>query len=198
MTRSANWPQLRLHQLWRGSTRRVDDTLPELVLSLTAALRAGLSLRQALELSARDTAPPLGTEVAKCVDEVRLGSSWAEALDALRERLPGEGLALLAWALVVHGRTGGDLPALCERLHELLSERRRLQAKLLSSTAQARLSASVVLVVPVFLGASLQRMAPDYLAPLFHTPGGWAMLLWAGVMNVLGVALVWRFSTLRW
>lgn len=183
---------------WRRRSHLVDDALPEMVLSLTAALRAGLSLRQALALAARDTPPPLGKEVARCVEEVKLGSSWAEALDGLRSRLPGEGLALLTWALVVHGRTGGDLPALCERLHELLNERRRLRAKLNASTAQGRLSAGVAMVVPVFLGVTLESLAPDYLAPLFHTAGGWALLLWAVVMNVLGVALVLRFSTLRW
>jgi tight adherence protein B len=169
-----------------------------MVLSLTAALRAGLSLRQALELAARDTPPPLGPEVARCVADVALGAGWAEALERLRMRLPGEGLTLLAWALVVHGRTGGDLPSLCERLHELLNERRRLRAKLLAATAQGRLSAAVVMVVPLLLGASLQRLAPDYLTPLFHTTGGWALLLWAVAMNALGVILVWRLSTLRW
>ncbi|MDI6870294.1 MAG: type II secretion system F family protein [Bacillota bacterium] len=169
-----------------------------MILSLTGGLRAGLSLNQALALAAADTPPPLGPEVRRCTEEVRLGLSWAEALDSLRCRLPGEGLTLLVWALAVHRRTGGDLPALCDRLHDLLGERRRLRAKLAAATAQSRLSAGVVAVVPFFLALTLRQLAPDYLAPLLHTPAGWALLTWAGLMDAVGVMLILRLSTLKW
>lgn len=178
--------------------QKAEEQLPEMLLSLTAALRAGLSLRQALEMAAVDTPAPLGVELRRCLDQVRLGASWEEALERLRQRLPAEGLILFGWALSVHWRTGGDLPALCERLVDLLGERRRLRAKLAAATAQGRLSAGVVLLVPFLLAFSLRQLAPGYLAPLLTTPAGWAMLSWAGLMNCLGVVLILRMSTLKW
>ena len=182
----------------RALARKVEEQLPEAILALTAGLRAGLSLPQALAVTAGDTPPPLGKELRRCVEEVEFGLAWPEALENLRRRAPGEGLTLLAWALAVHRRTGGDLPALCERLHDLLSERRRLRAKLAATTAQSRLSAAVVAVVPLLLGVALHRLAPDFLSPLLTTPAGWALLVWAGVMNGIGVLMILRLSALKW
>lgn len=178
--------------------RRVEEQLPEMLLSLTGALRAGLSLHQALIEAAGDTPPPLGPALRRCADGVALGISWTEALDALRLECPGEGTTLLVWALSVHLRSGGDLPALAERLHELLVERRRLHGRLLASTAQMRMSAGVVLLVPLFLAASLSQLAPGYLDPLLHTRAGWALLFWAGSMTLIGLALIRRLSSFRW
>ncbi len=178
--------------------RRADEQLPELILSLTGALRAGLSLTQALAVATADTPAPLGPELRRCLDEAELGIPWSEVLEGLRRRLPGEGLTLLVWALSVHRRTGGDLPALCDRLHELLRERRRLDAKLAAATAQSRLSAGVVLVVPFLLAVSLYRLAPDYLTPLLRRPAGWALMTWAGLMNGLGLMLIFRLCAPRW
>jgi tight adherence protein B len=184
----------------RGRIRadKAEEQLPELILSLTGGLRAGLNLAQALELAAAGTPPPLGPEVRQCVEEAALGLSWSETLDNLRRRLPGEGLTLLVWALAVHRRAGGDLPALCERLHDLLAERRRLRAKLAASTAQSRLSAGVVGMVPLIVALALHQLAPAYLEPLLRTPAGWALLAWAALMDLVGVMLILHLSTLRW
>ncbi|MGE5552397.1 MAG: type II secretion system F family protein [Betaproteobacteria bacterium] len=182
----------------RALAGRAEEQLPEMILALTSGLRAGLNLGQALALAAADTPAPLGPEAKRCCGEVALGLSWPEALGNLRSRLPGEGLTMLAWALNVHWRTGGDLPALCDRLHDLLTERRRLRAKLAAATAQSRLSAVVVAMVPFFLALTLRQLAPDYLLPLFRTPTGWALLTWAGLMDVVGMMLIVRLSTLKW
>lgn len=182
----------------RSVAKKVEEQLPEAILALTAGLRAGLSFPQALAVTAGDTPSPLGRELQRCLEEVELGLAWPEALDNLRRRAPGEGLTLLVWALAVHRRTGGDLPALCERLHDLLSERRRLRAKLAAATAQSRLSAVVVALVPPALGFALYRLAPDFLSPLLTTPTGWALLVWAGVMNGFGVMMILRLSALKW
>ncbi|MGE5507424.1 MAG: type II secretion system F family protein [Chitinophagales bacterium] len=182
----------------RRAGRRADDQLPEVLLSLCSGLRAGLSLPQAMAAASGEAGPPLGPELLRCTREIALGRSWSESLRALTQRLPGDDLTFLAWALTIHQRTGGDLPALCDRLYDLLVERRRVRAKLAATTAQSRLSAAVVALVPLFLIIVLHDLAPGYLDPLIRTPAGWLLLGWAGVMNLTGGALIMRISAPKW
>lgn len=182
----------------RDLAHRAEDQLPGMLLSFTGALRAGFSLHRALQTAAEETPAPLGPALGRCAAEVALGIPWMEALESVRHQYPSEGMTLFVWALSLHLRTGGDLPSLGDRLHELLTERRKLSARLSAATAQSRFSAGVIMFVPVFLAASLHQLSPGYLRPLVETRAGWALLVWAGLMNMLGLMVIRRLSVLKW
>lgn len=166
--------------------------LPEALLMLAAALRAGHSFLQAAETVSREVPAPLGPELARFVGETRVGLSLEEALRRLGERVGSRDLDLAIAAVMVQRETGGNLAQVVERVAETIRERLRLRGEILALTAQGRLSGMVIGVLPLALGLLLWWLNPAYLGLLFRFPGGRMLLAGAGLLAALGFLLIQR------
>lgn len=98
-------------------------------------------------------------------------------------------LAIVASALVLHGRHGGSLVEILETVIETVEEEDRLRRDLRSVTADGRLSAAVLLAMPPVVLVFVSAMSPGYAAPLVTSPLGIAMSTTAAVLGVIG----WRW-----
>jgi tight adherence protein B len=169
------------------------EQLPQLLESLSAAMRAGQSLPQALESARADMPEPSAAWLEGVQASVRLGLApervLEEAADALKGALAAD-LRLLATGVAIQRDSGGDLAGLLDQLAETLRERQRLLAQARALTAQGRLSAWVVGLLPVALMIALQMIDPEMMSPLFNTAQGWAMLAAAVVLESLGVLVL--------
>ena len=190
---SLHWPQPWL--AWRERQRQalLGEQLPQLLESLSAALRAGQSLPQALESARADMPEPSAAWLAGLQASVRLGQAPELALEQAAEALQGPLAAdwrLLATGVAIQLDSGGDLAGLLDQLAETLRERQRLLAQARALTAQGRLSAWVVGLLPVALLMALELIDPDMVSPLFTTPQGWGMLAAAVVLEAMGVMVL--------
>jgi tight adherence protein B len=181
--------------LWalRRRARRlaqVEAALPDALDLMGRALRAGHALPAALRIAAEESAGPAGplsAELRMLVDEVDFGMPMADALRALSSRLPCPDIACLIAALSVQRETGGNLPELMEVIAGLVRDRERLRDSIRVCSAEGRLSAWILGLLPLALAAVLQLAHPEFLRLLWTEEAGRRMLGGAALLLVFGV-----------
>jgi tight adherence protein B len=169
--------------------------LAEGVALIATAMRSGRSLLQAIELSADELDPSLGATFRRLVDRAELGDPIDEAIDAWAEEVRSPDARLVAGVLKLHRRTGGSLSRTLEDLAATLRSRRSAAREIESLTAQARLSATILGLLPIGFFLFLSVVARDDLEAAYDTPAGLAAI---GVGFMLqGAAYLWIRGLLR-
>lgn len=177
---------LALHRR-RRRLARMEAQLPDALDLLCGALRAGHALPSALRLVADDTEAPLADEFRILVDEVGYGASLADALRRLALRNPGGDIGCFVVAVLIQRDTGGNLTELLAGIAALVRERQKLRGQVRVHTAEARLSAWILGLLPFVLAAGLHLAHPQFMSLLWTDEAGRSLLLTALAMLVAGV-----------
>lgn len=185
-------PSLILRWLRARRTARIEHQLPDALQMLAGTVRAGLSLPAALRQVSTELPPPLVQELLLVQHEQRLGVSLDDALENLALRLPAQPIQLMVSAMRIANETGGGLAETLERAAATLRSQHAMELKIRALTAQGRLQAWVVGLLPVFLLWVLARMEPEAMAQLWTTRLGWGVLTAVLVMELVGVVLIRR------
>jgi tight adherence protein B len=169
---------------------QIEDQLADAMVSLSSAIKAGLSLAQALEILAQQTPRPICQEFQQIHGEYQLGRPLERCLAEARERLRSENFALFAAAMEASRESGGRLNETVDRIAHSVRELQRLERKIIAETAQARSSALYMAMAPVAILAMYYFLLdPVNTERLFTTVLGQIMLSIAVVLNV--VAYIW-------
>jgi tight adherence protein B len=182
----------------RLSTRRrekIEEQLADAMVTFSSAIRAGLSLAQALDMLGKDCPRPINQEFQQIVGEYEMGKPLERTLTEAKERLKSENFLLFAAALLASRESGGKLNETVERIAKSVVEMQRLERKVRSETAQARKSAVYMAMVPPVILALYAFITPENFAMLFNTLPGHIILCFAVVLNV--VAYLWAVRILR-
>ena len=178
---------------WRARRQQAFLTqLPNALELMANALRTGLGLNSAFDLVAEELADPLGGEFAKMVAEIKLDSSLEQALDHLIERNPSGEIRLLAQAIMLHKQVGGNLAEVLDNLDRTIRERFTLQRELRSLTAEQRLTAWILGLLPLGVGLGLAVLNPAYVLTLFTTTPGRYLLGFVVVLQLVGFLVLRR------
>jgi tight adherence protein B len=164
--------------------------MPDAIMLVGGALRAGSSLSAALTQMVAEMRPPISQEFDLFLREQRLGIPFEEALDSFEARLNLEEMALLSAALRVSRETGGNLAETLERLAETLRQKLTLEGKIRALTAQGKLQGVIVGLLPVGLMLVLFHMEPVAMYPLLHRWYGWVTLGFMAVMELIGGVII--------
>lgn len=183
-----------LSQALHAYRNRLNRQLLDLINVLAGSINAGLSLQQAFQAVAENDTLPLSKEFARAVHQWQLGAPMEAVLDALNRRIQSPDLQLLSSVLLLNQELGGELSGMLERTAVALRERDRLRREVRRSTAQARLTTVIGVVLPCALATLIHVMNPSYLRPLYHTSMG-LLILGSGVfLMVLGILVIHRMS----
>ncbi|MDE2250262.1 MAG: type II secretion system F family protein [Gammaproteobacteria bacterium] len=185
-------PAMVMRWLRRRRRRALLRQLPGCLDLIAVSLRSGLALLPAIQHLARNQPPPIGQELALVIRRHRLGSSIDVALEDLHRRMGGFEAALFVTAVGVARQLGGNLSEILARLSQTLRERQAIEAKITALTAQGRLQARIVALLPLALLLVLNRMEPRAMQLMYTTPQGWAALLVLAVLEVSGMLLLRR------
>jgi tight adherence protein B len=182
---AARWVRLRRR---RALLRQLPDCLD----LMAASLRSGLALLPAILHLARNQPPPIGQELALVIRRHRLGATLDDALEDLQRRIGGTEAALFVTAVGVARMLGGSLSEVLARLSQTLRERQAIESKIAALTAQGRLQARIVGLLPLALLVVMTRMEPQAMHLMYTTPQGWAALLVLAVLELSGMLLLRR------
>jgi tight adherence protein B len=171
------------------------ERLAEAVSLIASAMRSGRSLLQAIELAATDLDPLLGSTFRRLADRTGLGDPMDESIDAWASDVGGPDARLVAGVLKLHRRTGGSLAASLENLADTLRDRRASARELGSLTAQARLSATILGLLPIGFFLFLSVIARRDLEAAYETPTGVVAIAFGFALQ--GAAYVWIRHLLR-
>ncbi len=190
-------PGLWVRWLKKQRLKKLELQLPDMLEMMMGAMKAGLSLLQALESTAQEAAMPMAGELQRVIRDCRLGVAPEEALEKMLVRWPNPDWELFVIASGVSLRTGANLPAVTERLIATIRERFRLRTRVETLTAQGRLSGWVVGLLPVFLTLALTLFEPELMMPFFKHPLGLGLLGVCLVLEVLGAYFINKVATIR-
>jgi tight adherence protein B len=165
----------------------------ELVLRLMASgLRAGLGLRQAIVLVIDELEDPARKEFMRVVGQSNIGLSIHDALDGLARRMPLEETAMMVRAIRVQSQTGGNLAKVLEHLAGTIKERRRVHRKMRSLTAEGRMTAWVISLLPVIVAVMIMAIEPGMRGSLLLTTVGHVVIAVVVVLEAIGVVVLRR------
>lgn len=162
------------------------DQLTESLQLLTGSLRAGNGLAQALDTVAHESESPTSDEFRRVVIESRLGRDLTEALDALATRMRSRDMLWVVQAIDINREIGGNLTEILDTISGTIRDRNRLRRQVSALTAEGRLSAIVVMVLPFALAAFMAATNRAYIAVLFTSWTGLLLLGGGGLLLFLG------------
>lgn len=175
---------------------RFHEQLPDTLDLLAGALKAGYSFLQAVDTVAQETAPPIKTEFQRLVAETRLGSPIELALDQMAERVNSTNIDWTVMAVKIQREVGGNLAEILEILADTVRQRDQVGRQIHALTAEGRLSAAILIILPFALAGIMFLVNPGYLGALVSTSMGLAMLGVAGVLMVIGIVWLKKIVTI--
>jgi tight adherence protein B len=189
------FPRVRRRRRRSAEQAALEDGLADAVSVIAAAIRAGRSMTGALEEAAERVPPPLGPRLAALVDRISLGEPVERAVLELARSVQGPDARLVAAVVGLHQRSGGDAPAVLDRVARTLRERRASAREVRSLTAQARLSGAILGFLPIgfFLFLAVTSRA-DVERALASTTGMTAVVAGLGMQ---AAAFLWIRRLLR-
>jgi tight adherence protein B len=160
------------------------EQLPEALDLMRSALQAGHGLMASMSVAAETLADPIASELRYVVDETRLGLPLRDALYHLADRVGDPNVPLLIVGILVTQEVGGNLTEVMDNTAHTIRERAKLQRDIGVLTAQSRISALVLTVLPVALFLFMILLNPTYIRPMLQERTGHYMLLY-GVCSIL-------------
>jgi tight adherence protein B len=183
-------PQVMLKLLRKKRLFKLVRQMPDGLASLAGAMRAGLSLPQALATLAEQQPAPFCQEFELVVRKQRLGMPLDQAMQELEARVPGTEMSMFVTAVRIAREMGGNLSESLERLAETLRRKLAMEDKILALTSQGKMQGWIVGLLPVFLAAVLSFMEPEAMRPLFTTTLGYCVIGGVAVLEFIGFLMI--------
>lgn len=182
------WVRLRRQRRRDAFTRQLPDALQ----AIGNTLRAGYGFGHGMAVVATDLPAPISVEFARAQREMNLGLTVDDVLENMARRIQSPDFDLAVSGILVNRRVGGNLAELLDHISATMRERVRLKNFIRVLTSQQRLSALIVIAVPVVLMIVLLLAWREYTSYLFITPVGRVMLALAVLMQLLGTYAIRR------
>jgi Flp pilus assembly protein TadB len=181
----------------RASRRRAKfaDQLDESLGLLAGGLRAGHSLLRAVDATARETESPTSEEFARIVNETRIGRDLGEALDNTAGRMRSEDFRWVAQAITINREAGGNLSEVLDQVGHTIRERNQIRRQVKALAAEGKLSAWILILLPVGVFTFLLLTQPSYFSGFFGSIIGILALLLAVILLVLGT--LWMIAAVK-
>jgi tight adherence protein B len=164
-----------------------EEQLPDAIDTMKRALKAGHPLSATLKLVADEMDDPVAGEFELTFGDINYGNDVRRAMLGLLSRMPSVTVMALVTSILVQKETGGNLAEILEKISEVIRGRFRFQRKVQTYSAEGRMSAWVLLMVPLVLFVTLWFTTPDYLPVMLDDPRGQRMLMYGGVFGVVGI-----------
>lgn len=181
--------RLRTDSRRKAFSGQLDGTLQ----LLASNLRAGYSTMQALGSVARDSEEPTATELARVVNEARVGRPVVDALETAAERMESEDFMWAVQAIAINREVGGSLSEVLDGVAGTIRERGEIRRHVAALAAEGKLSAIILMLLPFVVAGFMMMTSPAYLLPLVQTPVGIALLV-IGVIMLVGGGIWMRKS----
>jgi tight adherence protein B len=175
--------------------QQLQAQLPDAFYMLARALRAGLSLEQAMEVVGEQGTKPLGQEFKRCTAYLKLGLTVPAALQLMADRVRLLDFNAFVSAVSFQRTTGGNLAVILDRLAASTRDRNQFRGYLFAATAQARASAIFLACAGPALLLGYAIWQPAHVQTFFSTTTGWMVL--AGALTLELLASIWLYNILR-
>jgi tight adherence protein B len=175
-------------------THALDDEAPSAALTIADALTAGHSIESAVALAARTRGGPVGSELRRLSCDIELGVPIDGAIASLRRRAGSRGMDLILATISVQRRFGGNLAGLLRGVSDTLEEQARDEREARVATSQARLTANLVVAMPLLGMLVAEFASPGMLGRILGAPSGRLLIAAALCLQAMGMVAIRRIG----
>lgn len=190
-------PLFTLRRMRKKRHKIFGTQLSEALDLITRGLKAGHPVPVALAMVGREMPDPVGSEFGLVADEITYGADLVTALSAMYDRVGQEDLPLFVTAVSIQSTTGGNLREILDGLSMVIRERGKLRRKIRAISAEGRMSAIILTIVPMALMTILTVFMPDFYAEVTDKKMTWYLLGFSGFWLGLGNFIMFRMANFR-
>ena len=180
-------PPLVLSYLAKRRARKFEQQLPDVLTLVASSLSTGFSLPQALDAVSRDVAQPAAKEFSRAMAETRIGSDIEDALERMADRMDSKNMHWAAMAIQIQRKVGGNLGETLRTTAMTLREREALFRHVRALSAEGRLSAGILIALPIGIFLWMLKVNFEYVSMLWQSLIGIAMVVMALILMVIGI-----------
>ena len=183
----------------RRSQRMVlmGQALPDALDLIARSMQAGHAFTSALQVAAKDCAPPLSQELRAVFEEINFGVSTTQALQGLSHRVASEDVRYFVVAVVIQSETGGNLVEVLKSTAQLIRERQKIAGVVRVLSAEGRISAVILSLLPFALAALMSLLNPSFISKLWTDPMGLQLVYVSLVLMGIGILWMWKMIQIR-
>ncbi len=186
---------LKILKKQRGN--KINKQLMDALILLSNSLKSGMDIVQGFEMVSKDLRPPISEEFALVIKNYNLGTPFERSLEMMEERVESRLLSYMVKAIVLQRQVGGNLTKIFERIVENIREESKLEEKLQAMTAQQRIQAIVVGIMPWIMVGVMFIFQPDTMINFYTTPVGIIVLLFCIVWIFIGIKAVNKLGEIK-
>ena len=177
--------------------RKLEQQLPDALDLLARSLRAGHAFSSGLQMIGDEMQDPIAGEFRAVADEINFGVSMQQALENLVQRVPVTDLRYFVVSVLVQRESGGNLTEVLGNLSRLIRERIKLFGRIRVLSAEGRMSAWVLGILPFALGALMAVFNPEFMTPMWEDPVGIAITRTMLVTMAFGMLVLRKMTKIR-
>lgn len=180
--------------LWcaRKRKQQIVTQLPVFLDHVIRALSAGNSVESALMTATEPSPDPIRSIFERVIRQTRMGAALDSSLEQTATLYRLQELDLLSLAVRVNQKYGGKIETTFQNIITMIRQRERARREFAALTGETRISALVLIAVPLGLAAYILAVNPEFLYNMWIDPMGWILLGGAAVLMAIGVLIVWR------
>ncbi len=197
MAGGASIPFLVVWVKGKRRTRAFENQLPDLLITLAAALKAGHSFKTGLQTIVDEGRPPASKELKRVLTEAQLGRPIDDSLSEMAVRLGSKNFEFVITAVTIQRQVGGSLAGLIDMVADTVRQRQQFARKIKGLTAMGRAGAYVLMGLPFFMAAAITVLNREYMDPLYHSSTGHKLIAMMLVMMAFGSFLLNRIASFK-
>lgn len=190
-------PGLILDVLKKRRGEQINNQLMDALILLSNSLKSGMDIVQGFDMVSRDLRPPIADEFALVIKNYKLGTPFEKALEGMEERVESRLLSYMVKAIVLQRQVGGNLTKIFERIVENIREESKLEEKLQAMTAQQRIQALVVGIMPWVMVGVMFVFQPDTMLRFYTSAFGIVVLIVCIIWIGLGIKMVNKLGEIK-
>lgn len=160
--------------------------MSEAMTLFSSALKSGMNVPTALANVATEMEAPMGEEIARIVNETRLGRDLIVTMKETSERMESDDFLWVTEAIAIQRESGGRLSEILDRVTATIAERNELKQLVHTLAAEGRASAYILMALPIGIGLMFTILNPEFMNPLYTTTGGWILMGIAAIFYAVG------------
>ena len=190
-------PGFLLTVLKKRRGEKINNQLMDALILLSNSLKSGMDIVQGFEMVSKDLRPPISEEFALVIKNYNLGTPFERSLEMMEERVESRLLSYMVKAIVLQRQVGGNLTKIFERIVENIREESKLEEKLQAMTAQQRIQAIVVGIMPWLMVGIMFVFQPDTMINFYTKPLGIIVFLFCVFWIFIGIKAVNKLGEIK-
>ena len=173
------------------------EQLGDCLVTIANALRAGYSFQQAVEVIAKEMEPPISQEFSRMSTDIRMGIALETALEQMNSRVGSKDFELVTAAVLIQREVGGNLAQILDTISDTINDRIRMKREISALTAQGRLSAVVLVILPIAIAGFMYMFNRSQMIVLIEEPIGQMAVAISLVMDVVGFLVIRKIVDIK-